>query len=231
MDTRTSAILLAAGSGSRMQSNTKKQFMELAGKPVLYYSLKALEESRVEEILLVVAPEDMEHCRQLICSWGFRKVSRLVEGGKERWQSVEQALPFVTGSFCLIHDGARPLIRTEQINDLIREGEKQDGVILAVPVKDTIKVVDEKGAIVDTPDRKTLYAAQTPQMFRTKLLSRAYACLKQEKIPEISITDDAMLVQHYTGAMVNVYPGDYTNLKVTTPEDLPLAELLLKQRG
>ena len=123
---------------------------------------------------------------------------------------------------------SRPLIRPETINELIDEGENRDGLILAVPVKDTIKVVGRDGVIAETPNRDSLYAAQTPQMFRTQLLKQAYALMQEDAIPAISITDDAMLVQHYTGAKVKVFPGDYTNIKVTTPEDMGLAALFIR---
>ena len=231
MSGKISAILLAAGSGSRMKSDTKKQFMELAGKPVLYYSLRALEESRVDEIILVVSKEDKDYCQcELVEKYGFSKVSNITEGGKQRWESVEHGLLCVTGQYCLIHDGARPLIRPETINELIDEGENRDGLILAVPVKDTIKVVGQDGEIVQTPNRDTLYAAQTPQMFRTQLLKRAYSLMREDAAPSICITDDAMLVQYYTGAKVKVFPGDYVNIKVTTPEDMGLAALFIREK-
>lgn len=229
MDCKITAVLLAAGNGSRMKSKTKKQYMELAGKPVLYYSLQAFQASLVEEIILVVSPEDKDYCRkELVEKYGFSKVKQIVEGGKQRWESVEQGVRCATGQYCLIHDGARPLIRPDRINEMIREGQAQDGVILAVPVKDTIKVVDPQGEILQTPDRDTLYAAQTPQMFRTQLLRDSYARLKEEGNEEVPITDDAMLVQYYTGAKVKVVPGEYTNIKVTTPEDMELAALFLR---
>lgn len=230
MSIETTAILLAAGSGSRMKSETKKQYMELAGKPVLYYSLRALEESRAQEVVLVVSSEDREYCRkELVEKYGFTKVRHIVEGGKQRWESVEKGLRYAKGEYCLIHDGARPLLTPQMVNHLIAEGKTQDGMILAVPVKDTIKIVNDEGGIVQTPDRASLYAAQTPQMFRTELLRRSYELMEADTEPAGSITDDAMLVQHYTGAEVKVYPGDYTNIKVTTPEDMELAELFLRK--
>ncbi|MGN0170378.1 MAG: 2-C-methyl-D-erythritol 4-phosphate cytidylyltransferase [Lachnospiraceae bacterium] len=231
MEKKITAILLAAGSGSRMKSEIKKQYMELAGKPVLYYSLKALEESRVDEIILVVSGEDIEFCRkELVEKYGFTKVSHIAEGGKQRWESVEHGICHAGGEYCLIHDGARPCIHPELIDAFIAKGQTQDGMILAVPVKDTIKIVDEEKNITQTPDREQLYAAQTPQMFRTELLRQVYASMHRDPEPEITFTDDAVLVQHYAGVKVKIFPGEYTNIKVTTPEDMELAELFLERK-
>ncbi|MCR4955733.1 MAG: 2-C-methyl-D-erythritol 4-phosphate cytidylyltransferase [Lachnospiraceae bacterium] len=218
MKKKVSAIVLAAGSGKRMQSNTKKQFIELAGKPVLYYSLKAFEESLVDEVILVTGGDDLTYCREEIVErYHLTKVSAIVEGGKERYHSVQNGIQVAKGQRVLIHDGARPFVKVEKINQLATMDDP--AAILAVPVKDTVKIVDDDFNIVDSPKRSTMYAAQTPQMFDKDLIVSAYRCMGQED----DITDDAMLVSRYTDTVVKVVQGDYTNLKITTPEDLVIA--------
>lgn len=216
----TTAIVLAAGSGKRMKSTEKKQFMELAGKSVLYYSLHVMQESNVDEIILVTAKEDMEYCKTLVSTYQITKVVHIVEGGNERFESVKNGLDVAKGKRVLIHDGARPLISKEKIEEMI--SLEEDNVILAVPVKDTIKIVDEEGIICATPARSSLFAAQTPQMFLTETMRKAYAEMdKLEKAKEI--TDDAMLVSEFLGVKVKVLEGEYTNIKITTPDDMTLA--------
>lgn len=220
----STAIVLAAGSGSRMKSAQKKQFMELEGKPILYYTLKVMQESDVEEIVVVTAKEDIPYCEQLKESYCFSKIVCIVGGGKQRYNSVQAGLDFARGKYVLIHDGARPFVSKEKINELL--ANKEENAILAVPVKDTIKMVDADGKIANTPDRKTLYAAQTPQKFRTELIRRAYSLLEDDKEP-ISVTDDAMVMQHYLRKEVSIVEGEYSNIKITTPEDWKVAKCFL----
>ncbi len=229
MSGKVTAIILAAGRGSRMKSDVKKQFMELANKPVLYYSVKAFEESDVDEIILVTMKEDFAYCEQEIVNrYGFKKVSNVVAGGKERYDSVKNGVLAAAGDICLIHDGARPLIETSVINKMIALCEKEDAVILGVDVKDTIKIINEKGYIEQTPSREMLRAAQTPQMFSKQLLLASYKEMERNPIPGLNVTDDAMIVQYYGGKKSLVMPGDYRNIKVTTQEDLKFAELFIK---
>lgn len=226
---KATAIVLAAGSGSRMQSQTKKQFMKLAEKPVLYYSLKAFQESSVEEIVLVLAKEDMDYCRKEILEpHGITKVTAMVEGGAERYLSVKNGLQKANGEVCYIHDGARPFISPEKIEELRSLAEYESAMITAVPVKDTIKIIDGNGYIESSPNRNTLMAAQTPQVFWKELLLEAYR--KMEECPKtgVVITDDATIVQNYTDKKVRVVAGEYSNIKLTTPEDMEFAELFIK---
>ncbi|SFQ48747.1 2-C-methyl-D-erythritol 4-phosphate cytidylyltransferase [Lachnospiraceae bacterium XBB1006] len=223
MRNRISVIVLAAGKGSRMHSEKKKQFIELDHKPVLYYCLERFEKSRIDEVILVTAEEDKEFCRkQIVEKYGIKKVTAYVNGGKERFESVKNGLEKVTGDVCMIHDGARPFPPREAIDMLCAMSEKNSAVILGVPVKDTIKVVDDNGRILQTPKRSSLMAAQTPQMFKTSLLRDAYA--KMERSGCKDVTDDAMIVERFTNTAVSVIMGSYTNLKITTPEDLQIAE-------
>lgn len=225
---KVSAIVVAAGKGSRMNSIQKKQFMELGMRPVLYYCLKAFEESSVDEIILVVSNEDISYCKkEIVEKYGLRKVKKYVAGGRERADSVKNGVMAASGDVVMIHDGARPCIRPEQIQECIEKAENEKAFIMAVPVKDTIKVVNENGDITDTPRRSCLYAAQTPQVFLKELLLEAYE-KKEKAADEEVITDDALLVERYTGVPVRIVEGSYQNIKITTQEDLKIADDFLK---
>lgn len=229
---RITAIVLAAGQGKRMNSAVAKQFLQLQGKPVVYYCLKAFEESNVDDIILVTGRDEVEYCeKDIVKRYGFRKVSRVIEGGRERYDSVYQGLRFSEApDYVLIHDGARPFIGVELINDIIRQIVSEKACIVGTPVKETIKVVNDKKIIVDTPDRRTLWSAQTPQAFEYALIKEAYDLLYQDENKNRSvITDDAMVYESYLRRPVKVVQGDYNNIKLTTPEDLILAEAILKQ--
>lgn len=225
-------IVLAGGKGSRMQSDVPKQYMELLGKPLLYYSLKAFEDSDVEQVVLVMAEGDEEYCRkELVERFGFTKVVAIVAGGAERYVSVWNGLKCLKEQepdYVLIHDGARPLVTTELINRLITETEQYNACVAGMPVKDTIQMTDERGTITLTPKRDSLWMAQTPQSFEFSLAYEAYEQLMRE--PEINVTDDAMVVGLYHDIPIQMVRGSYTNIKVTTPEDLVLAEAFLKNR-
>lgn len=155
---KVTAIVLAAGSGSRMKSSTKKQFMELKGKPILWYSLFAFEEYGVDQIILVTGKEDIEYCKkEIVERYGFEKVTDIVAGGKERYESVYNGLGKVTGDIVLIHDGARPLISQDIIERCI-EGAIKDGACVAgMPVKDTIKIINDNKIVIDTLNRNCLW--------------------------------------------------------------------------
>jgi len=225
-------IVLAGGKGSRMQSDIPKQYMELLGKPLLYYSLKAFEDSDVEQVVLVTAEGDEEYCRkELVERFGFTKVVAIVAGGAERYASVWNGLKCLKEQepeYVLIHDGARPLVTVELINRLITETEQYNACVAGMPVKDTIQMTDERGTITLTPKRDSLWTAQTPQSFAFSLAYDAYEQLMQEE--EIRVTDDAMVVGLYHDIPIQMVRGSYTNIKVTTPEDLVLAEAFLKKR-
>lgn len=226
------AIVLSAGSGSRMKSDIPKQYLPLIEKPVIYYSLMAFQNSPVDEIILVSGANDIEYCRkEIVERYGLSKVTRIVAGGKERYDSVYEGLCATDAEYVLIHDGARPVLTSDMIDRMIQGVENTGACIAAMPVKDTIKLSDEHKQVASTPDRKHLWMVQTPQCFARTLLEESYEILKckqkaGEKVPDI--TDDAMIVEYATGKKITLVEGAYTNLKITTPEDLAVAEIFLK---
>ncbi len=228
---KITAIVLAAGSGSRMKSKTKKQFMEIKGKPVIWYSLFEFEKSRVDEIILVTGKEDIDYCKkEIVEKYNLKKIKNVVAGGSERYESVYNGLKEVTGNIVLIHDGARPLINNEIIERSIEGTIKSDACVVGVPVKDTIKRANKEGYIIDTPNRSELWITQTPQSFKTDLVKMAYKKMKEELEKgntTLNITDDAMVVEEFTTNQVRFVRGGYKNIKVTTPEDIDIAELFI----
>ncbi len=227
------AIVLSAGKGNRMHSDIPKQYMDMQGHPVIYYALKAFEESKVDDIILVTGAEDVTFCtKNIVQKYHFTKVKEVVPGGAERYLSVREGLKRAQNAdYVLIHDGARPMIGIEDIEKSMQMVEQEDACALATPVKDTIKIVTG-GYVTDTPDRNTLWAMQTPQSFSTELLRNAYIQLeakqkKGEKVP--NITDDAMIVECMTGHKIRIIPGNYANIKITTQEDLAITEMFLKK--
>lgn len=229
---KITAIVLAAGSGNRMKSKTKKQFMEIKGKPVIWYSLFEFEKSRVDEIILVTGKEDIDYCKkEIVEKYNLKKIKNVVAGGSERYESVYNGLKEVTGNIVLIHDGARPLINNEIIERSIEGTIKSDACVVGVPVKDTIKRANKEGYIIDTPNRSELWITQTPQSFKTDLVKMAYKKMKEELEKgntTLNITDDAMVVEEFTTNQVRFVQGDYKNIKVTTPEDIDIAELFIE---
>ena len=223
---KISAIVLAAGKGSRMNSTTKKQFMEMNGKPVLWYSLFAFENYGVDQIILVTGKEDVEYCRkEIVGKYGFTKVTDIVEGGKERYQSVYNGLKKVTGDIVMIHDGARPLVSGAIIDRCVKGTLEYGACVAGVPVKDTIKILDENKIVTETPDRNCLWITQTPQSFTYELVKNAYD--KMQKSNSGNVTDDAMVVERFSDHKIRFVEGEYSNIKVTTPEDIFIAEMLL----
>lgn len=227
MDKKVTALVLAGGKGSRMQNDIPKQYLPLCGKPVLFYSLSAFQESEADEIILVVAAGEVEYCKkEIVEKYGISKVSAVVEGGAERYHSVYAGLLAAKeADYVLIHDGARPLIDTSTINNAIRTVEEKKACVVGVPVKDTIQLTDEAGIIRQTPQRALTWTAQTPQCFEYALAVSSYN--KAIVSGDITITDDAMVVHKYGNHAVYMLEGDYKNIKITTPEDLLIAEKLL----
>lgn len=227
---KITAIVLAAGQGKRMNSPVAKQFLTLKEKPVLYYSLKAFEESLVDDIILVTGEGQVEYCLEnIVKRYQFHKLIKVIEGGRERYDSVYKALTSMEKSdYVLIHDGARPFITKELIEKTVQETEKKKACILGTPVKETIKIVDQNGNILSTPDRNTLWSAQTPQAFEFSSILKAYQMLYEEDDINIRnrITDDAMVYETYLKKPVKMILGDYNNLKLTTPEDLRWAQVI-----
>ncbi len=236
---KTAAIVLAAGQGKRMGTRTAKQFLLLDGKPVLYYALNAFEHSEVDWVILVTGESEIEYCqKEIVEAFGFTKVCAVVPGGKERYHSVACGLRALKQmqrdvETVLIHDGARPFVSPEMIHKLIEETLVYEACVIGTPVKDTIKIADENGFCEQTPSRDKVWAVQTPQSFLFGLVSGAYESLlnSEEDILSkgIQITDDAMVVEYMTEKKVRLVEGDYTNIKLTTPEDLVICEAFLKK--
>ena len=232
------AIVLAAGSGSRMHSEVKKQYMELCGKPVVVHSLERFEQSEwIDSVILVVGHEDLQYALNLSLQYGLRKVKNIVEGGAQRYQSVYNGVKVADPDtdYLLIHDGARPLVSEDLIARCCSEVAEYKACVAAVPVKDTIKTSDTDGYAVQTPDRSRLWAVQTPQAFSYPLFVEAYRKLfetiRAYQSDASKITDDAMIVEGMADRRVKLIEGDYRNLKITTPEDMAIAEALLREEG
>lgn len=226
------AIVAAAGQGRRMGLDTAKQYMELMGKPVLYYCLKAFEKSCVDGIVLVCGKGQVDYCKKnIIDKYNIGKILQVLEGGNERHDSVYRALMSIANAdYVLIHDGARPFITGEMIDRTAGEVEKYRACVVGMPVKDTIKVVNKEGYVITTPDRNTLWSVQTPQAFEFDLIKQAYELMhKDEDAKNLVITDDAFIYEKYIGKPVKIIPGDYSNIKLTTPEDLINAQALAKE--
>lgn len=223
------AIVLAAGSGRRMGTDVHKQFLPLCGKPVLYYSLAAFEKSDlIDEMILVTGAGEESFCRkEIVEKYGFEKVKKIVPGGAERYHSVWNGLQETKDGIVYIHDGARPFVDEEMIRRAYECVEKSRACVAGMPVKDTIKIVDNEGTVKATPDRNTLWLVQTPQVFETALVKKAYADLMGRET--INVTDDAMVVEQMTGCPVKMFRGSYENIKITTPEDLVTAEAFLQR--
>jgi 2-C-methyl-D-erythritol 4-phosphate cytidylyltransferase len=226
-----SGIILAAGSGKRMNSDIPKQYMELDKKPIVYYTLKAFEESIVDEIILVVPEGDISYVKtDIIEKNGLKKVTQIVPGGSERIWSVKNGIEASKGQFVLIHDGARAFVTPDLINKMAEAAETYKSAIAAVPAKDTIKVSDKKGYVNSTPDRNTLWIVQTPQAFQRQELIEAYDRLDEASVISKYVTDDAGIMEA-AGAPVKLVMGEYTNIKVTTPEDLAVGKAILASRS
>lgn len=224
---KTAAIILSAGKGTRMKTEISKQYISVKGYPVLYYSLKAFEKSNVDEIIIVAGKDDLDYVKQeIVDKYSVGKVKSIVAGGKERYDSVINGLEQI--SECenvLVHDGARPLIQTEVINRIIKEVSNGISCVAAMPVKDTIKISDENGFVKETPERKSLWQIQTPQAFRTEVLKQAYHEMRQAG--DDTITDDSMVIEKYSEEKVKLIEAEYSNIKITTPEDLLFMEKYL----
>ncbi len=221
------AVVVAAGRGSRMGAADNKVYLPLAGRSVLARTLEAFERcGAVETIVVVAARGEEAKAAEAVREAGAAKVAAVVPGGAERQDSVYAGLAALSADGALVHDAARPLVSPAQIEACCRAAERHGASALAVPVKDTIKVADGDGMIVSTPERRTLWAVQTPQAFARVELMEAHRQARQEGA---AATDDAMLLERL-GRKVAIVEGDYVNIKITTPEDLPIAELLLQRR-
>ena len=226
------AIVLSAGVGSRMKSDIPKQYMDLEGKPVIYYSLKAFEDAGFSSLVLVCGKDDVEYCKKA------RKMGAdialfpaVVPGGKERYHSVYEGLKAIDeADYVFIHDGARPMISQEVIERLKAAVVKEEAAVAGMPVKDTIKIVDDENYVTDTPERRYVWQVQTPQCFSFPIIYEAYSSVLRDEeegwtLPKI--TDDAMVLEYATDHEVKMVEADYRNIKITTPEDLIIASAFL----
>ncbi len=234
---KTVAVILAAGSGSRMKSDVKKQYMEIGGKPLIYYSLRAFEESAVDDIVLVVSRGDVDYVKKdIVEKFGFDKVTAVVEGGLARYHSVRLGLMAAAPDcdYAFIHDGARPFVNREIIMRAMSAVKEFKACVVGMPAKDTIKIADDKGFAASTPDRNLMWVVQTPQVFSYNMILDLYKRLDREEgdlmAKGINITDDAMVVEYYTDTKVKLVEGSYDNIKITTPEDIAVAEAILRKR-
>ena len=230
---RIGAVILAGGRGSRMHSDIQKQYMLLDGRPLIAYALEAFERSCADDLVLVTGAGEAEFVqKEILPPLGLTKLRSIVTGGKERYHSVYEGLKALRNcDYVLIHDGARPLVTEAVISRAVQAAVQTDACVVGMPVKDTIKVADAHGFAESTPDRSLLWQVQTPQAFAYPLVRGAYDRLMADETLQKGITDDAMVVEHLSGTKVRLVEGSYENLKVTTPEDLVLAEALLKKRA
>lgn len=219
-------IVVAAGLGKRMKLNRNKQFLQFEGKPLIIHTLEVFEQDELcEHIILVVNPAEKEEMASLVNTYGIDKVQRIVEGGKERQESVFNGLQHCQKrDIVLIHDGARPFITKELIHDLVQKIKETGGAILATPVTDTIKLQEDKQ--LKTLKREYLWAAQTPQGFYYDIIAEAHEKADQQSFLG---TDDASLVE-WLGHPVSIVEGSYDNFKMTTREDIQKAESVFRKR-
>lgn len=222
---QVSAIIAAGGQGRRMNSSISKQFLNIKGHPILYYTLNKFEKmDKIKSIVLVTSSDDFDYTREIIKRYRFKKI-KIVKGGKERQDSVYNGLRELSPQtdIVVIHDGVRPFVPIKIIENSISAAVKFKAVGAAVPVKDTIKVVGENNTIKTTPDRKTLWAMQTPQSFSYNVIMKAYDKAMYEGFYG---TDDTVLVERL-GLPVKIIEGAYENIKITTPEDMIFAETFI----
>ncbi len=265
---RFSAVVLAGGSGRRMGGNVKKQYMEIGGKPVIYYPLSTFEKSGVDEVILVVTPGDEDYVKnEIVDRFGFKKVTQIVAGGAERYDSVQNGIEKAGGEFVLIHDGARAFVTCEIINRTMEALINYGACVVGMPSKDTVKVSDENGFVNSTPLREHVWTIQTPQAFYRDEFMAAYEKLSAIPGGYDGITDDAMIMERaagyikqddadekkndsvkktgktdsdkivgknggaVSGRKIKLVEGSYDNIKITTPEDILIAEELVKKYG
>lgn len=225
---KVTAVILSAGKGTRMGSDVPKQYLNINGKPMLYYTLRTFENSNVDELIIVTGKDDIEYVRsEIVCKYDIKKVKDIVEGGKERYNSSYNGIIAATGAdYILLHDAARPCITTGKINELINEVKKCGACILGVPVKDTIKLVDKQNKVTESLRRDMLWSIQTPQAFLRDDMIKAYKIMLENSMD--NITDDSMVMEKFGNKKVKVLLGEYNNIKATTPDDMRVLEEILK---
>ncbi len=264
------AIVLAAGSGRRMHSKQKKQFMEVLNKPLYSWSAERFDaHPAVDGIIITTAEEDIPYMEALTgygksvsdvtstselseTKYPLKKLSAIISGGKERYNSVYNGLSKIkelenikdisdtdqisdakSDPIVMIHDCARPMLTKAIIDDALHYAAKYHAAVIGMPVKDTIKIIDAEHYVKSTPERSSVWLMETPQSFDFSLIYNAYQKLiDQENAGRlmIPVTDDAMVVETYTGSRVKVVAGSYENIKITTPEDIKVAEMYLSKQ-
>lgn len=228
---KTVAIIAAAGQGKRMGSQVNKQYLTILDKPVLAYTVQIFQyHPAIDEIIIVAKEDEINFCYQeVVLPYKLSKVRKIVPGGKERQDSVYQGLLELPAecNLVVVHDGARPFVTQDIISKALAAAKSHNACIVAVPVKDTIKRVDDSEFVQGTLTRAELWAVQTPQVFQKQLLFNAY---KKAREQGLSGTDDASLVENI-GAKVKVVLGSYENIKITTPEDIEIGCAILANRG
>ncbi len=224
---RASAVITAAGKGTRMKSDINKQYIVLCGIPVLARTIAVFEAcEQIDEIIVVINEEDIKYCKQeIIDKYNFIKVKALVSGGAERQNSVYKGLCAVDKGcdIVLIHDGARPFVSSDNITDGIRGAISYGACGVGVRLKDTVKISSQQGFVESTPDRSTLWSIQTPQCFKYDIIIKAH----EEAIQNNYIGTDDMVLVEKLGLPVKIIEGEYKNIKITTPEDLIIGESIL----
>lgn len=235
---KCTAIILAAGQGKRMGGKVQKQYLELLGHPILYYSLAAFQDSPlIDSMLLVTGAAEIPYVQQeIVEKYHFSKVRAVVEGGAERYASVWKGLQALENEmteeekdgYVFIHDGVRPFVHEEILSRAFDAVKQYHACVVGMPSKDTVKLADEEGFVAVTPARSLVWSIQTPQVFDFRLAYQAYAQL--ERSGRSDVTDDAMIVEAFTETKVRLVEGSYENIKITTPEDLKIAEAFLKRR-
>lgn len=233
------AIVLSAGQGKRMGASVQKQYIELQGKPIIYYTLSVFQKSEIiDDIILVVGKDQLKYVQEeIVRKYHFTKVKTVVEGGHERYASVWQGLKAreydkyyenIQDGYVFIHDGARPFVDEEMLERAYDTVRKYKACVAGVPSKDTIKLINEEQFAVTTPERKYVWSVQTPQVFEKTLIFEAYARLMEEEC--VHVTDDAMVVEQMMHLPVKLFEGSYENIKITTPEDLDIARIFLSKK-
>lgn len=226
-----SAVIVAAGQSTRMNMEINKQYVDICGKPVLARTIQVFEGcALIDEIILVVNGQDIVYCKQnILDEYSFCKVKTLVSGGKSRQESVFNGLNEVDEKcgIVLIHDGARPFVNEIRIAESINAAIEYGAACVAVPVKDTVKRADNQGFIEETPNRSVLWSVQTPQVFKCDIILKAHENALRDGF---TATDDAMLVERM-GLPVKLVMGEYGNIKITTCEDLAIAETMVNLSG
>lgn len=226
-------LIAAAGMSNRMGCTVNKQFINLGNKPVLVHTMEKFQKSNlIDEIVIIAREDEVEYCKKnIVEKYNFNKVTKVIKGGKERQDSIYNGLMSMNTKTDIIvsHDGARPFVTEKMIRDSIDEAKKVGAAVVGVPVTDTIKMLkDQDGSMIDyTPKRSLLWSAQTPQVFRKEILIEAYEKALND---DVLGTDDSYLVERI-GHKVSMVEGSYSNIKLTTPEDIILAESLIDKEN